>query len=403
MPTSATPAAPLLARPRLPALTGLRFLAALAVVFFHLGVYIGPLQPLRLVAGLGYGGVGFFFVLSGFVLAWAQGDHVAPGRFYRNRFARVWPLHLVTTLVAALPVLAWHDASRSPLTLAAVLLLVQSWSPYAAVQFAFNGVSWSLSCEAFFYAVFPLVAPRLLAASRRRLGGVVAAVVTTMVCVAVVVLALAPRQAWNALLFVNPLYRFGDFVVGMCLANAVRQGWRPRVGLRGAAALVLSTYAVLVVVADVVYDGNPVRMPLVVTDLVLLPVFGLLLTAAAWSCLDGADGRKVPLASTWWVRLGEWSFALYLVHELLVRTLVRVVSDDAPVAVAQAAVLVVVATSLAGVLHATVERPCERWLRGRRGSSARQRQPSPAGRAGPRHQRSRRAVRTTARSRGSAD
>jgi hypothetical protein len=58
-------------RPNIPALTSLRFFAALVVVFFHYNL-VRPLSPLSL-GDFGYRAVTFFFVLSGFILAYAHG------------------------------------------------------------------------------------------------------------------------------------------------------------------------------------------------------------------------------------------------------------------------------------------------------------------------------------------
>ncbi|CAN7459439.1 hypothetical protein LJR034_002934 [Caballeronia sp. LjRoot34] len=41
------------------------------------------------------------------------------------------------------------------------LLLLNAWFPFAAIHQPWNGPSWSISCEAFFYALFPLLLRRL--------------------------------------------------------------------------------------------------------------------------------------------------------------------------------------------------------------------------------------------------
>ncbi|UCN13634.1 acyltransferase family protein [Cellulomonas iranensis] len=71
---------------RLDALTGLRFLAALVVVVFHLSLnrffldapaLVDPLQGV--LRNGGWLGVTFFFVLSGFVLTWSARPGDTPG------------------------------------------------------------------------------------------------------------------------------------------------------------------------------------------------------------------------------------------------------------------------------------------------------------------------------------
>ena len=87
---------------RLDSLTGLRFFAAEMVVIHHFSNF-ATLPFLWRYQGFGATGVTFFFVLSGFVLTWSFRPADTPGRFYWRRFARIWPLHAVTTLLA-LPV-----------------------------------------------------------------------------------------------------------------------------------------------------------------------------------------------------------------------------------------------------------------------------------------------------------
>src|SRR3954454_23635049 len=138
---------------RLDALTGLRFWFAFLVVVHHsLQHWFG--NRVYPVADFGYIGVDFFFVLSGFVLTWSWRPEVSAGRFWWNRVARIWPLHL-TTLVLA--VVAGVGVAISGVALVPNLLLVQAWWPQQHVYFGFNAVSWSLSCEVFFYLCFPVL------------------------------------------------------------------------------------------------------------------------------------------------------------------------------------------------------------------------------------------------------
>ena len=75
-------------------LTGLRFVAALLVFGRHaLLLFAGtPVAGVASVVLLpASAGVSFFFVLSGFVLAWCHRSEDSPRSFYRRRFARIYP------------------------------------------------------------------------------------------------------------------------------------------------------------------------------------------------------------------------------------------------------------------------------------------------------------------------
>ena len=86
---------------RLEALTGLRFVAAAAVFAVHLKDWVRT--PAWNPGTMANAAVGFFFVLSGFILAHVyrrEGKPVAATAFYRARFARIWPAHLVCLALA---------------------------------------------------------------------------------------------------------------------------------------------------------------------------------------------------------------------------------------------------------------------------------------------------------------
>src|SRR5437762_8695399 len=134
-------------RPKLPALTTLRFFAALHVVLFHMhviGILSGGPWWYQNFASIGYIGVNLFFVLSGFILVYT---YASPAlnvrRFWQARFARIYPAYIVSLLASApffffavrtlnLPFFAW---SKQHLVTACVLTvsLLQSWVPSAAL------------------------------------------------------------------------------------------------------------------------------------------------------------------------------------------------------------------------------------------------------------------------------
>jgi len=156
------------ARPRLPALTSLRFFAAFHVVIFHfqaMQTFIGPVWFQKL-SSIGYVGVSFFFVLSGFILVYTYaGRPMVLKNFWRARFARIYPAYAFSLLVTApfffyavltmnFPFFVWAK-THLKLASALVLSLLHAWVPPAALTW--NAVAWSLSVEAFFYVLFPFL------------------------------------------------------------------------------------------------------------------------------------------------------------------------------------------------------------------------------------------------------
>src|SRR5215472_16908378 len=100
------------ARPKLNALTSLRFFAAMHVVIFHLtGLVHGPKWYQKL-ASVGHLGVTFFFVLFGFILVYTYVDSpVSRYHFWQARFARIYPAYAVALRGIAIVIAARVGAS----------------------------------------------------------------------------------------------------------------------------------------------------------------------------------------------------------------------------------------------------------------------------------------------------
>lgn len=331
-------------------LTGLRFFAAAAVVLYHAGIQSAPGydQPYALLR-FAYLGVTFFFVLSGFVLVWSARDSDTASGFYRRRFARVWPVHALTFVAAiALAAAALIDQRGPARSSLLNVTLLQAWSNDGEVVYGFNGVSWSLSCELFFYALFPLMLP-----IARRAGALATVAAGVAWLVVGIVLATSVDQQWILVAF--PAYRVGEFVVGMGLALWVLQGGRGATRSLALGATVVS-YAGLLVLNRLTAGALSDRPWLVALG--ILPAVALVLVTFARSDRAGVEGWST---APWLVRLGQWSFALYMVHELLLRALSPVLEEHLWVA----PFAVVACVALSGAVYEWFERPVERRLRGR--------------------------------------
>jgi len=155
----------------LPALTGVRALAALWVAALHFTRFdnrfydVGVANELVRAGGLG---VTVFFVLSGFIMTHVYRSKFRSnlsfsswGDFLQNRVARLYPVHVVSALtMLAFAMVGWrygfvpHGASFTPLSMLANATMTQVW--FHGVG-SMNGVSWSISAEWFAYLLFPIV------------------------------------------------------------------------------------------------------------------------------------------------------------------------------------------------------------------------------------------------------
>ncbi|MBT2392082.1 acyltransferase [Streptomyces sp. ISL-1] len=355
------PAADLSGRDRLASLTGLRFWAALLVVLYHLSRQVGQIPGVSEAAWYGRSGVTFFFVLSGFVLAWTYDGKQVPARvFLWRRFARIWPLLATTTVLS---VGAWVALSKavSAKAVVASLLLVHAWIPDNVVLKGGNPAAWSLSDEAWFYLVFPLLMalPAVRSGRGRRWIWGMVCVGTVLVWLSGSLIADPSLRVWA--LDYLPLTRTLQFLLGLVTGLAVARGWRPPIGLWAAVVLTIAWHLVLVPWSQAVPDALWYS-PYQASQLLSAPVFALLVAAAARA---DQDGRRTGLGGAWTVRLGHWSFAWYLIHEVVIRVwLGKLGRPEGVLDTAQVwLVVIVVSLALSACAYHWVEHPLERLLR----------------------------------------
>ncbi|WP_370416833.1 acyltransferase family protein [Streptomyces fradiae] len=351
---------------RVDSLTGLRWFAAFSVFLFHAKGYLGESRALTDLAALGYEGVPFFFVLSGFVMTWVARPTDTVPHYYWRRFARIWPLLVVTTLATAALTKWWWHAPISKPNILWTLTFSQAWTTDHFMTL--NIVTWTLSVEAFFYLSFPLVLRILLRRSSGTLALVAAAAVATTAATRVAAQLLDHPAASERLLVASPLALSPMFVLGVCTGLLVRRGRRPPFGTGTAAALTGGT--ILLCWAweqrpDLLHPF-PFRGEIGFFDAVLMPVFALLIACAALSDVRAGQGTRSVLRSRTLVKLGEWSFAYYLCHAVVLKVFAHagfrpgpgLLRDAAEMGAAALGALVV-----AALLHELVEQPAERRLR----------------------------------------
>jgi peptidoglycan/LPS O-acetylase OafA/YrhL len=289
--------------------------------------------------------------------------------FFARRFARIYPLHVLTWALAFL--LLWQlGRDTPPVTAVLCLFLLQAWSTNSATAFGQNAVSWSLSCEAFFYAMFPFLVAGLKRLTTRAIVATIAGMVACLAALPVIVYEGLDSRADVQYLQYLPAYRIGEFVIGICLALLVRRGLRLEVsaGLATAAAglWLVGVAALNIHAREIVPASGPSGLPRVATGLLVLPIMAAWIVAAASADLDG---RPSLLRGRALRTLGIWSYALYLTHTLVLREVERAIGSDAPatlggrIALALAAVALVIAVS--GLVYQVVEKPLERSLRRR--------------------------------------
>ncbi|HCT78971.1 MAG TPA: acyltransferase [Micromonosporaceae bacterium] len=305
---------------RLDALTGLRFIAAGLVFIFH-GALLFVFSDINVSLGLmgiagtaGHVGVSFFFILSGFVLTWSVKPGDSAPKFWRRRFFKIAPNHLVTFALALVLLGVAGTLDGVPQTLAN-LFLIQSWFPDLSYVGSVNDVTWSISVEALFYLSFPLV---FWLISKIKPGALWywAAGIAALSLLAPVVsynfLPAEPQMAWGPASFTQvwfvymfPVVRLLEFTLGILLARIVLTGKWFRLPVALAAILAVGGY-ILSLNVPFLYGY------------VAATVIPLALLIPAVASIDLAGKRSIlnSRAAVW---LGEISFAFFLLHHLVLR------------------------------------------------------------------------------------
>lgn len=354
--------------PRVESLTGLRWWAAF-FVFAHHMTNLAPL-PIHEFLRVGTTGVTFFFVLSGFVLTWSARPGIGAGTFYRHRFARIWPAYAVALLIALPvfyrpdpdPAMTWINSYDVGILVLCALLL-QGWTYQPEVLFGGNPAGWTLSVEAFFYAYHPFV--NRLVTRLRALGALTLCVLVIAAGAGYRLLRYHDPETWP--LPALPVINSVAFLVGMGLAVAVRSGRLPRIPVSLAVAALAAGAMLIWRVAE-----DPAAVPggttLHIIHLEVLTVlYGLLIVAAATRDLRGLPS---VLRSTVLVKLGQWSYAFYLLHATIIYAIRGQVGLPRAMSWENLwwyAGVLAVSIVLSWALYRFVEHPLERRLRnGRR-------------------------------------
>jgi peptidoglycan/LPS O-acetylase OafA/YrhL len=169
-------------------LTGIRFFAAFYVVVFHSrtgqSLYDSGHHALGNFLFSGYLAVPLFFLLSGFILAYTyEGQIEKPGdhrRFWEARFARIWPVYVVSLLMASIPSFEFPPIGPA----IAAICMVQAWNPFdLGMAGVWNDVCWTLSVEAVFYILFPWLQTWIEERTTRTQLAVIAGMV--LLCIAI--------------------------------------------------------------------------------------------------------------------------------------------------------------------------------------------------------------------------
>ncbi len=368
--------------PYLTTLTPLRGIAAVLMVFYHSQIMFFPFLPSGYTHFLdnGWLWVDFFFVLSGFIMCYAYSKYFNDGvkkeaykKYIGARFARIYPLHFITTIWAFIVVLfIVHYASSldpflaqifNPKALPVNLLLLHSMHIYFGPPL--NTPSWSLSTEWWAYLLFPFVVPYF--SRLKTVGKIITALL--IICLYVVCrYVLGPLTYFKPGPTLNIMADFGfirclaGFFTGMLLFTL----YQHRTGYHIIKRDWFFVLAMLGLVAAMHFGA---------VDIAIVAFFPFMLLAAAYnqtSIKRFLDTRPLQ-------RLGDWSFAIYMVHMPLIfmafawrvhhnpslfASFIKYVTTkpDYPTGLAACLILVTLTLTIAALMYRFVEIPARNYF-----------------------------------------
>lgn len=391
----------------LPALDGLRFVAALCVMLPHVAlsiIKISPPPPLlssfATLAGLG---MTLFFVLSGFVIHYnyhalcSENGTSGVRAFAVARLSRLYPLYIVLVLYDLYFAYRQYPSNliHAYEALAYYLPLVQAWS-YESLgehsliyQFGYlSAVTWSISVEFFFYIAYAAVLHRLGRLSRLSVLAAIgiAAFIATLAALYVAELNIGPINSWAAasfgpiadiatgfqdsfvrwLTYFSPYARLMEFILGCIAAQAYiaigLSSRRPRDEAGGGAVSCIVILAIAIVHFSVYLSSVTV---LRAGSLIYAP----LVAALVYVCAARANRVSRVLGSKLFRRGGDASYSIYLLHFVVITRYAQPhipgISGLGILLAAKLFLTVAIVLVAARLTYVAFERPMKELCRGR--------------------------------------
>jgi exopolysaccharide production protein ExoZ len=332
-----------------------RAIAANLVVFSHLFFVEAKYTASGILPAFtlyGIAGVDLFFVISGFIMVAVAGRDRGPIEFLWRRATRIYPTYwLVSLMVLATTLIAptfVNSSITTPISLWRSFLLVPDRT------FPLLAVGWTLVYEMYFYLAFAIfLALRI---------SVFVGLIAWGVLILIIAAAFPDQIASSPVLrvVVSPLT--AEFMMGAFVGMLWRRRCVPgalAVGAVGLAGLIVS----IVYIAPMLsLAANPYL------DAWRVIIFGIPVALIVYA-LTGLEqlypsGRPAKLL----VALGDWSYATYLIHVLIISAIGRTIFALAPgggvgASFALIATGVLAANVAGGGSHALFERPTLNWLR----------------------------------------
>ena len=362
----------------IPAIDGLRALAVIAVMFYHLGFSWIP---------GGFLGVDLFFVISGYVITRMLLDSIAQSGgldlrgFYLARLRRLLPalLFMLTTTIIAVGIWAPDTIKRLLVDTPFALTGTINWWLVANEQDYFESIgrppllqhTWSLAVEAQFYLVWPLILYFILKKFGKKHIPVAALFIAAASGIALLLVSFSIDAA-NASKVSHVYFGTDTHSIGLFLGAALAVSWIPqnfrvelsRKGQNFIDGIGVFGFIGILATFLLIDASNPAMYK------IAFPLAGIFGAAIIASIVHPASKFAPVLQNKVLLWIGERSYAIYLWHWVIFQV-TRPTVDLAGQAWALYSLRILIVFALADISLRYVELPIRRgviqyWIKGRK-------------------------------------
>ncbi len=300
-------------------ITFTRFIAALTVVFFHYGQTVFPANIPFLFENVTAGpiAVGYFYVLSGFIMAIAyyQPDShkqqaINKKKYWIARFARIYPVYLLALLLMVAA--KYKTLVDNGDSIALQVLLLQSWFPGHPITL--NTPGWSLSVEAFFYLCFPFL---LMWVYKQGIKALAIFCIALWLITQIILLvqlnssAYAPKTHLHDFIYYNPLMHLSSFVAGLLVGIYLKHSSEKQTTKNNCFWLGFSFLVIFLLIWARPHLESFLGIKIALTNGLLAPAFlcFIIFLARSENIVTQIFKHK------WLILLGEASYSLYILQK----------------------------------------------------------------------------------------
>jgi peptidoglycan/LPS O-acetylase OafA/YrhL len=289
-------------------ISSLRGLAAIWVCIHHANYTWIHSKFYAYISIPGYVSVAFFFVLSGYVLTIRYDTSLTVRDFYKRRFARIWPSAFLAFSSTLVIYSIFRQSGAGFVSLVGALLnpfLLQGWIPlHPEIRQSWNGVAWTLSCEFFFYLLFPVITKTLnRSSSLLRLG----ILVFCTYSIPVIIAASMDWKIFSDLVWYWPPFAVLLFLLGIILRLEQQKSHQIHFSFSGK---YLAGFFFVSWLISVKFLSRATSSPALLAT-VYLPFFVCMI----WSVASGRRFRLLEFSPL--VKIGECSYSIYIWHAII--------------------------------------------------------------------------------------